>query len=159
VLIVFKKRCQQYHQLNGDERGLLWKSVILLPLIHTALSFWGFPRFYQFLENRVPLRKNGSLKNESEIIIQAHQIAKMVSIAARYGLVRATCLRRSLLIWYYLRCRGITSSIIFGVRKISGKLDAHAWVEINGIVVSERDDTHIQYHPMGSAMPPTRQGL
>jgi hypothetical protein len=159
MLIVFKKRWQQCNLLNDDERGLLWKSVILLPLIHAALSLWGFPRLYQYLENKIPLRDNVGLKNESEIIEHASQIAKMVSIAARYGLVRATCLRRSILIWYFLRRRGINSLIIFGVRKINGKLDAHAWVEINGIVVSERDDTHLQYHPMGSTMPPTRQGL
>ena len=52
-----------------------------------------------------------------EALAQARSAARMTTIAANRGPYRATCLRRSLLLLWLLRRRGITASIRFGVRR------------------------------------------
>ena len=156
---VLKKHWKQYTDLTYFERKLLWQSVILLPIIHITLSILGYARLCGLIEKITPLKRSGPQKSESEIIEQARKTARMVSIAARYGLFRATCLRRSLLIWWFLRGQGIRSTICFGVRTTDRQLEAHAWVEINGLVISEWDGSYKGYQALGAELPPTRSGL
>jgi hypothetical protein len=111
------------------------------------------------IEKITPLKPIRQQKIDFEINDQAFQISQMVSIAARNGFFRATCLRRSLLIWWFLRRQGIDSKIRFGVRTLKGQLEAHAWVEINTKVISEWDNTYKDYLSLGSEFPPTRAGL
>jgi len=42
------------------------------------------------------------------------------------------CLKRSLLLFRYLRTRGIPARFCVGVRRRQDELDGHAWVEIEG---------------------------
>ena len=153
------KKWRQYQGLSGYEQGLFWRSIILLPVLHSSLFFWEYPRLLHFLEKKIRLGKRIGFKKESEIIEKAFQISRIVSIAARYGFFQATCLRRSLLIWCLLRREGIRSTIEFGIKKTNADLQAHAWVQIDGVVISERDGTYQQYQPIGSTIPPTRSGL
>lgn len=52
----------------------------------------------------------------------------------------ATCLVRSLTLWWLLARRGIRSEIQFGVQKAAADLEAHAWLEWNGRPVTDADD-------------------
>jgi hypothetical protein len=145
--------------LSNFERRLFWKSLFLLPFIHIGLSLIGYSRLCKMIEKITPLKPIRQQKIDFEINDQAFQISQMVSIAARNGFFRATCLRRSLLIWWFLRRQGIDSKIRFGVRTLKGQLEAHAWVEINTKVISEWDNTYKDYLSLGSEFPPTRAGL
>jgi hypothetical protein len=46
-----------------------------------------------------------------------------------------TCLRRSLVLTALLRRRGLPATVRFGVRRAAGLLEAHAWVECDGVAV------------------------
>lgn len=59
-------------------------------------------------------------------------LAREVEAAARYHLYPIQCLRRALVLRRLLSQRGIATEIRFGVRKDSGRLEAHAWVEHEG---------------------------
>jgi hypothetical protein len=83
----------------------------------------------------------------------------MVSIAAQHGLYRATCLRKSLLVWWLLRKDGIQSNICFGVRIIDSTLEAHAWVEWGGMVINDAVNVREHYQSLLDALPATGQGL
>lgn len=66
------------------------------------------------------------------------------------GLVRFTlkdhyCMKRSILIFHYLRKWGHDASIKFGVIKGEGGLKGHAWVELNGSPLAERGDPRQRY--------------
>ena len=124
-------------QLSPDDRRLLFQAVLLLPIIHIALYFLGYYRLHRFAEKLVPLKRIDTPRAETEILQQAREIARIVSIAAQHGFFRASCLRRSLLVWWFLRKQGIQSNICFGVRMIDHQLEAHAWVEHNGVVVND----------------------
>ncbi|MEM7737225.1 MAG: lasso peptide biosynthesis B2 protein [Deinococcota bacterium] len=49
----------------------------------------------------------------------------------------ANCLPRSLAIYVALRKRGVPAVFCSGMRRTGGKLEGHAWVEVNGIVLDE----------------------
>jgi hypothetical protein len=63
----------------------------------------------------------------------------LVNIAARYGPIRAACLVRSVVLIRILSARGVTGTLQIGVRKAaSSQLDAHAWVECEGVPVNDQ---------------------
>ena len=65
-------------------------------------------------------------------------VAWAVTRAARYGLFRPRCLVRALAIQRMLRRHGIVAGQInIGVRTRDGAFQAHAWVEVGGVVVGD----------------------
>ena len=70
---------------------------------------------------------------EAKHLSEARVAARMVSVAARHGVYRTNCLKQSLVLWWLLGRRGISSEIKIGVNKEgAGPLNAHAWVECGG---------------------------
>ena len=146
-------------QLSRRERRLLLQSVLLLPLIHVALLVLGYSRLRGAMERLLPLKSIDISSSEMENRKRAHDIARIVSIAAGHGLYKATCLRRSLLVWWFLRGQGIQSRICFGVRKMDRQLEAHAWVEHQGVVVNDSERVREAFQTLEETFPPTRLGL
>ena len=145
--------------LSRQERRLLFLSVLLLPVIHLALLLLGYSRLRKGMEKLLPLKSIDISPPDAENTQQARDIARIVSIAARHGLYRATCLRRSLLFWWFLRGRGIQSRVCFGVRKMDHQLEAHAWVEYQGIVINDSERVREAYQLLEEALPQTKLGL
>jgi hypothetical protein len=152
-------RLNKLRVLSRPERRLLSKSVLLLPFIHAALLLVGYSRLRRWMERQAPLKAIEPPLYEAAYIPRARDIARIVSIAARHGIYRATCLRRSLLVWWFLRREGIRGEVCFGVRMRDGRLEAHAWVEYNGVVVNDSPAVRAQYQPLYHALPSTDQGL
>jgi hypothetical protein len=152
-------RWTKLRERSAAERSLLFLSLMLLPLIHFGLLVLGYSRLLRVLEVMSPANRCKNPKEESEIIRGAQQMARIVSIAARRGFFRATCLRSSLLLWWLLRWHGIRSDICFGVRKEHDQLEAHAWVEYQGTVLNDLADTRKLYQAFGEALPSTTRGL
>ena len=63
--------------------------------------------------------------------------AKGVGRAARHSLFPVTCLTRSLVLKLLLRRRGVHAQLRIGTRILSGKLEAHAWIEHEGLVIND----------------------
>ena len=146
-------------QLSPGDRRLLFQAVLLLPILHIALFFLGYYRLHGIMERLIPLNRMDTRRSEAEVLQQARDTARIVAIAAGHGFFQATCLRRSLLVWWFLRRQGIQSRICFGVRMIDRKLEAHAWVEYNTIVVNDAMDVHKYYRPLNDVLPATKLGL
>jgi hypothetical protein len=53
-----------------------------------------------------------------------------------------------------LRRQGIDSGLHLGVRKDSGPFEAHAWVEIDGVVVNDSEDVRIRYAAFANPISP-----
>ena len=74
----------------------------------------------------------------------AVRISWAVTRAARYGVFRPQCLVRALAVQTMLQRRGIESSQLrIGVRLQKREFQAHAWVELNGLVLGDTVQ-HIQ---------------
>jgi hypothetical protein len=147
-------RLNQLSQLSRPERRLLIQATLLLPLVHAGLLLLGYARLRRLLEGLAPLKSIDPSPAEVESVQRAREIARVVSIAAQHGFYRATCLRRSLLTWWLLRSDGLESQICFGVRLSKEGFEAHAWVEVNKIVINDSPEVHDQYLVLRD-VPPT----
>ena len=72
-------------------------------------------------------------------------VSRMVLAAARHSFLKATCLERSLALWWLLARHGVATQLRIGVRKTCEQFEAHAWVEHGGVAIGEPDTTHLHY--------------
>lgn len=74
-------------------------------------------------------------------IVEAERLARVIGWAASYGLFRPTCLVRALALEGMLSARGVTGAVVrVGVRRAPAGLEAHAWLELAGRPIGERDE-------------------
>lgn len=132
--MTFSQRLAGFVRKPGEERTLFVFSLALLPILAVALHRIGFKRTRTWLEAHSPSQFQ-SVSDES--LARARRIAKMVNLAARLSPYKANCLKRSLCLWWLLRRRQIDSELKIGVRKGETGLEAHAWVEIAGVVLND----------------------
>ena len=85
--------------------------------------------------DRAPFAEETSLS-----VAELNDIGALVNSAARYAPGPVTCLTRSLLLRWLLRRRGIASDLRIGVQLVQGRLDAHAWVEYEGVPINDAPD-------------------
>lgn len=140
------RRLEQWRGLTPWERRLLLRLVFLLPVIGASLRLLGFKRSRDLLAwlSR-PSRSQSPAHPPATTAETAHRIARLVGIAAYHGPYRATCLRRSLALWWLLRRRGIPAELRIGVRKDGDAFQAHAWVEHAGMALNDRVDVYLRF--------------
>lgn len=125
------RKLNKLRQLSWPAKQLLVQSAFLLILVDMALRVKGFKWTQLQLLERVSsvLRQDKLLPSE---------IATVVDLVAGYLLRDRSCLRRSMLLWWLLMCRGIESELKIGFERQAGKLNGHAWVEIGGQVLNDK---------------------
>ena len=134
-------KIRQFPALTPFERALFVQAWILLPLVRTSLAAFGCRRTQAWLD---AFSRRGHLRPRlcdpvtdvvptfrsavhAPKLVQATE--RMVNAAARVGLVTATCLPRALVTQMLLRRSHVNATLTLGVRRQSGRLEAHAWVE------------------------------
>jgi hypothetical protein len=133
-------------------------AVGLLPLAALALRRWGLQRVQARLVARTPWRPADL--GPAEALDAARRLAFLVEVAARRGPWPANCLQRSLVLWWYLRRRGLDGEIRIGVRRRPGSppgartLDFHAWVEQRGVVLNDVWDVRVRFATFDRAIAP-----
>ena len=131
---------RKLQQLSSGERRLLAQAGVLLPLTSGGVYVFGVSRWQNVLAKLSKLGSRRSPVTGQDLSKRASEIALMVNIAATHSIIRAHCLQRSLVLWSLLERNGVESELRFGARKENGQIQAHAWVEINGVALN--DDTH-----------------
>ena len=137
---------------------LVWSAILLMP-IHLGLMWLGYERLRAFGERLTPLPEVQLPPANAEDFRRAKDIGRVVSIAARRGVFKAGCLRRSMLVWWFLRKRGFRSDICFGVRRNGAQLEAHAWVERDGVVLDDTEEIRARYRVLREVLPADAPGL
>jgi hypothetical protein len=133
---------------------MFFRATVLLPAISLSLRLRGFGATQESLQNFSVASNPG--KYSSEDVANGDRVemaVRMVNAAARYGWGRPTCLEKSLMLWSLLRRQGTASSVRIGARKDGGKLEAHAWVERDGVALNEPGDAHRHYATFDAAFP------
>jgi hypothetical protein len=141
---------RRFSTLERPAQMLFLRALALLPLVSLSLKLSGFRRTRSLLQKTLsppilPMDSDSASKN---VTLTAH----MVNAADRRGLVHPSCLAKSLTLWWLLGRQGIASRLRIGIRKENGKLEAHAWVESNGIALNEPEEHHRHYAAFDAAL-------
>ncbi len=130
-----RTQLDQWRALPGDERWLLVRLVVMLPVIGVALRLLGMRRTYRLLGGADRPAASDVVGGEDSQAA-AQRLGRLAGIASRHGSYAATCLPQSLAVWWLLRRRGLPAELRIGVGKPEEHVRAHAWVELAGRVVN-----------------------
>lgn len=130
-------------QLSWRDRWILAQALVLLPLTAAALRALSFARLQSLLSSTLPSPLDATSSASSPDRIRA--TTRLVRIAAHHGLLRVTCLPHSIVLWWLLRRQRANAVLRLGVRKTGGELEAHAWVEHDGVALNDHTDVHERY--------------
>lgn len=126
-------------RLSPRELRLLVQASVLLPAVRLALQF----------ASVADLQKLGRVVRRDPQVsdLTPRATARLVRVAAHRGLYRAKCLEQSLVLRWLLRRQGIDAQIFFGARKENEQMQAHAWVEVDGVSLDEDANSHRSFSP------------
>lgn len=118
--------------LTPRERWLLIKALALLPIavVRVKLNLAVAPPEIAPAEHATP-----------SIPVVVGETVRMVKAAARV-VKGATCLPQSMVVQRLLGDAGVPTTLRIGVRKSSGALAAHAWVEYAGHPITDPPAVH-----------------
>jgi hypothetical protein len=139
------KAFQRYRALDPQARTLFWRAAVLLPQIALSLRFSGFKTTKENLERKLSTAPRNSVQGSESAADAVQKTCRMLQAAVHYGIVHPTCLPQSLALWYLLGRQGISSDLRIGVRKLSSKFEAHAWVEYQGLALNQAEEQHQHY--------------
>lgn len=140
-------RLARWHELSAAQRRALLQAWLLLPIFWLGLRAMGLARLQARLAGKA------GVEQFPLSLPEAKAIGEAVNIAARHTPFRVTCLSRSLVLDWLLRRRGVASDLRIGVRLVGGALDAHAWVEFEGMPVNDRTDIAQTFATFGDIVP------
>ena len=118
-------------------------ALAAMPLVVLGLPVFGYRRVQSWLA-RWPSRP---LPRTVDPAARLRTLTRLVAVVSGPGRLRATCLRRSLLLWWLARLDGIDTALRVGVRREAGALLAHAWVEHRGRPVNDAADIASRFAP------------
>ena len=148
------ERWRRFWRLCGFERGVVIEATAALLATWLGLRLTGFRRWKSVLAWLSPsadaiARLRGASQKES-----AQVIARMEAAAARNLLFSTNCLEQSLVLWWLLRRRGIAAELRIGARKEVGRFEAHAWVEVDSVVLNDSGAEHRHFVPFDGPISP-----
>jgi len=139
---VTRQHLSQFLALTSWQRRFLIEAAVRLPIVDLRLRAQGLQKLRRKIEARGLGRASNS---DADKAGTASQMANLVAIVSRHGLVEGTCLSRSLVLLWMLRRHEIEAELVVGIRRDDAK-DGHAWVELGGqplnasAIVSKRFD-------------------
>lgn len=123
------RRLQSFLRLPARERFLYLRTWLLLFRIRLMLWVLPYRRWRQIAAQMIRVENERQLERP-----QVNQITRAVRVMSRY-VPQASCLTQALAAQTLLANEGQRSQLRVGVTQNGGKLEAHAWVQIDGRVV------------------------
>ena len=121
---------------------LVLQTMLLFHAFDICLRVWPFERVLSWVLTRSRRETARGSKAENDHIIETMR-RTIVLIRKFDWRSRLDCLPRSLAVYWVLRRRGLPSELVMGVKK--NPFGAHAWVEVDGDVISDYGDEHTGY--------------
>jgi hypothetical protein len=123
-------RLSKFLHLSSADKILLVRVWILLGITRLCLSVFRFDILRKVLTGMAPLVARVGKEFTDD------QLVRIVGIASRY-IPKATCLAQALTVQLLLKKSGRQASLYIGVNEVEGgQLNAHAWVESKGKVIT-----------------------
>jgi hypothetical protein len=145
---------RRFRALEPNVRAVFLRAAVLLPVISASLRLRGFRATQSSLQKRIASgASGGDDPSDPAKAARTALSARMVRAAAHRTWGRPECLEQSLALWWLLGRQGIESSVRIGTRKTGQKFEAHAWVECDGVALSEPEEPHEHYAAFEEAFP------
>ena len=132
-------------KLSWCEWKLFLQAWFLLLAVDWGLRLLPFPRVQGWAAGG---KRRAAYSHDGDPAPLIYQVSEQVSRAARNNLYPMSCLRRSLVLQRILRGQGVAAELRIGVRKEGERLEAHAWVEVEGKAVGEVEEIAVTYPPL-----------
>ncbi|GLQ34144.1 hypothetical protein GCM10007939_04270 [Amylibacter marinus] len=128
------------------------QNILLVVLVEFSLRIIGIKRTWKILE-RCLIKKRISHDDDQEL---KNSLAGLAN-AMKRSPFKGKCLARSLVLWWQLKRRGISSTLHIGVqsRKI---MRAHAWVQYGDRILNAGPNVHSRYRAMAQFNNPKELG-
>jgi len=139
-------RIRRAFTLTPAELHLLIRAFLALAMMDVRLRVNGFQPTLARVE-RMPRHKPVTAAE----FARAQRYARWIAVAARFHVVPARCLHRSLTLHGWLRREGLQSELRIGVRQANEQLLAHAWVELDGRPADELPERTALFTPLAHA--------
>jgi hypothetical protein len=121
--------------LSLPEIVLLVQAAVALPLTRIALRRRGYAATSRRLDRLA--RRRALLLLRGEAGTRAVDVARVVYAAGARFPFRANCLPKALVLRTLLLRQGLAPEFRIGVRIVDGRLEGHAWVEHEGVPLSQ----------------------
>jgi hypothetical protein len=150
------KTWRGFWRLSGPSRGVALEATAGLAATWLGLRLAGFRRWKGVLVRLSPPRAGRAGQDasweKSDPIAIARGIARIQEAVSRHLIFHANCLERSLVLWWLLRRRGIPAELRIGARKLAGRFEAHAWVELGNVVLNDSGEEHRHFAPFDGSI-------
>lgn len=139
-----------FRRLDRGDRRLAIETAAALAATRIGLRLTGLRRWKAALVGMTP--RTDSSRSEQPEIALARRIARIQEAVLRHLTWHASCLERSLVLWWQLERRGIAAEIRIGARKEGGRFEAHAWVELGSVVLNDSGEAHLHFAPFNGSI-------
>jgi hypothetical protein len=126
---------RRLREFDGEQRRIALAAVVALPVLHLAARLGGLRAVRRLL----PLR-SGAPRALGGFAAGRHLAAPVATTASALHLDGSSCVARATFLWWLLRRRGVAAEVVIGSRRLDGRFEAHAWVEVGGAVVDDAPD-------------------
>jgi hypothetical protein len=136
----------RFRRLTVFERGVVLEAAAALPATWIAMRVAGFNLCKTALTRPFSTASQTGA-NVAGALASAQKVARLEAATARALFFRSTCLEQSLALCWMLRRRGMSPALRVGARKDADRLEAHAWVEIDGIALGDAGGQYAHFVP------------
>lgn len=128
-----RKNLAMLRALPAWELRVLMRQMLALPMARLLVRWRGLRGAVGQLHGVRWTLPTGKMPPGMPTSQYAQRCAALTAIAARHGPVSGNCLPQALALQHLLVRQGIAAKIRIGVLPGSDPLDAHAWVELDGV--------------------------
>lgn len=118
---------------NPARAWLMVRMATWVMVLSGLVSFCSLPRALRLVSTGTRTKRNG-------IEIDRHELSTAIDsvLGANFFVFKPNCWKRATVLHRYLALRGVTTKIVFGLRKeMDGELKGHAWLEAEGQPILE----------------------
>lgn len=119
------------------------KLLLFINFVSICLKAFSLKNTIKILDKLVHTK---SIKNTPENpVIFLKRFVPLINHLSKYTFLRCMCLETSLIIRYFAKRNNIECELKLGTNITDKKFIAHAWIEVDGNVVSELEDQRDKY--------------
>lgn len=141
-----KSRLRKFTELSSKEKLTLVLAANLMPVYWLGLKAFGIKRF-----SKMVFRPHSKI-SATVSIEELCALGRIVNAAATYTIGPNNCLVRSFVLQSLVSKRGISSDLRIGFLKKGNCLEAHAWVEKDGVPINDSPDVTEKFNVFEGAI-------